>query len=147
MGNMSHARVPGISIVNLKLTLEKTTIEERATCSNHKKNLVSGSLLCREGFKLVFESNKCVLSKYEFFVGKAYKSRGLFHLSLLEECNNVVNNVMNIDESIVWHSWLCYINFGCMAQLANLSLLPKFTLVKGSKCQVCVESKQPYKPH
>src|SRR4026207_1872380 len=26
-----------------------------------KKNLVSGSLLCRDGFKLVFESNKCIL--------------------------------------------------------------------------------------
>jgi hypothetical protein len=69
-----------------------------------KKNLVSGSLLCRVGFKLVLESNKGVLSKYENFVGKGYESRGLFHLSLLEDCNNVVNNVMNIDESNVWHS-------------------------------------------
>jgi hypothetical protein len=29
-----------------------------------KKNLVSGSLLCRDGFKLVFESNKCIISKF-----------------------------------------------------------------------------------
>jgi hypothetical protein len=29
-----------------------------------KKNLVGGSLLCRDGYKLVFESNKCILSKY-----------------------------------------------------------------------------------
>jgi transposase InsO family protein len=34
-----------------------------------------------------------------------------------------------------------------MAQLANLSLISKFTFVKGSKCHVCVESKQPHKPH
>jgi hypothetical protein len=34
-----------------------------------------------------------------------------------------------------------------MAWLANLSLIPKFTLVKGSKFHVCVESKQPRKPH
>jgi hypothetical protein len=34
-----------------------------------------------------------------------------------------------------------------MAWLANLSLIPKFTLVKGFKCHVCVESKQPHKPH
>jgi hypothetical protein len=34
-----------------------------------------------------------------------------------------------------------------MAQLANLSLIPKSTVVKGSKCHVCVESKQPRKPH
>jgi hypothetical protein len=69
--------------------------------STIKKNLVSDSILCRDGFKLVFESNKCVLSKYENFVGKGYESGGLFHLSLSEDCNNVVNNVINIDESNV----------------------------------------------
>ena len=32
-------------------------------------------------------------------------------------------------------------------RLANLSLIPKFTFVKNSKCHVCVESKQTRKPH
>jgi hypothetical protein len=36
-----------------------------------KKNLVSGSLLCRDDYKLVFKSNKCILSRYGIFVGKA----------------------------------------------------------------------------
>jgi hypothetical protein len=69
-----------------------------------KKNLVSDSLLYRDGFKLVFESNKCVLSKYKNFVSKCYESGGLFRLPLLEDCNNVVNNVMNIDEYNACHS-------------------------------------------
>jgi hypothetical protein len=34
-----------------------------------------------------------------------------------------------------------------MMWIANLSLIPKLTLVKGSKCHVCVESKQTCKPH
>jgi transposase InsO family protein len=34
-----------------------------------------------------------------------------------------------------------------MMRLANLSLIPKFTFVKNSKCHVCVESKQTRKPH
>jgi hypothetical protein len=34
-----------------------------------------------------------------------------------------------------------------VSQLANLNLIPKFDLVKGSKCQVCVQSKQPCKPY
>jgi hypothetical protein len=34
-----------------------------------------------------------------------------------------------------------------VSRLANLNLIPKFDLVKGSKCQVCVQSKQPRKPH
>jgi hypothetical protein len=134
MGNMSHALVLGVGTVNLKLTLEKTVrLKNMQHVPTNKKSLVSGSLLRRDGFKLVFESNKCVLSKYEFFVVKGYESRCLFHLSLSEECNNIINNVMNIDESNVWHSRLWYINFGCMARLANLSLIPKFILVKGSK--------------
>ena len=32
-------------------------------------------------------------------------------------------------------------------RLANLNLIPKFNLVNKSKCHVCVESKQPRKPH
>ena len=39
------------------------------------------------------------------------------------------------------------INFGCMTRLAGLNLILKFDLVKGSKCHVCVESKQPRKSH
>jgi hypothetical protein len=102
MGNGSHARVLGIGTVNLKLTSEKTIrLKNVHHVPTIKKNLVSGSILCRDDFKLVFESNKCVLSKYGNFVGKGYESGGLFRLSLSENCNNVVNNVMNIDESNV----------------------------------------------
>ena len=43
-----------------------------------KKNLVSDSLLCRDGYKLAFESNKCILSKFGTFIGKGYESGGLF---------------------------------------------------------------------
>jgi hypothetical protein len=71
-----------------------------------KKNLVSGSLLCRDGFKLVFESNKYIISKFGTFVGKGYDSGGLFRFSLLFD-NNFVNHVMS-DESNVWHLRLCH---------------------------------------
>jgi hypothetical protein len=87
-----------------------------------KKNLVSGSLLYRDGFKLVFESNKCVLSKYENFVGNVYDSGGLFLISLYDGCNKFVNHMMNTyDEFSVWLQ-LCHANFSCMMRLANLSL-------------------------
>ena len=57
-----------------------------------------------------------------------------------------MNNVI-LNESYIWHSRLCHINFVCVSRLANLNLILKFDLVKGSKCQVCVQSKQPCKPH
>jgi hypothetical protein len=94
----------------------------------------------------VFESNKYILSKYGTFVGKGYDSRGLFRLSLHDVCNKSVNNVI-LNKSYIWHSRLCHINFGCVSRLANLNLIPIFDLAKGSKCQVCVQSKQPRKPH
>ena len=34
-----------------------------------------------------------------------------------------------------------------MSRLAKLNLIPNFTTVKGSKCQVCVQAKQPRKSH
>ena len=34
-----------------------------------------------------------------------------------------------------------------MSRLAKLNLIPSFTTVKGSKCQVCVQAKQPRKSH
>jgi hypothetical protein len=41
----------------------------------------------------------------------------------------------------------CHINFDYVLWLENLNLITKFDLVKGSKCQVCMQSKQPRKPH
>ena len=58
-----------------------------------KKNLVSGSRIPKDGFKLVFESNKVVLSKYGYFVGKGYECRVMFGFSLEDFCDNVVNHV------------------------------------------------------
>jgi hypothetical protein len=79
MRNGSHARVLGVGTVILKFTLGKTVLlKNMQHVPSIKKNLVSGSLLCRDGYKLVFESNKCILSKYGTFVGKGYDSGGLF---------------------------------------------------------------------
>ena len=71
----------------------------------------------------------------------------MFRLSLTDTCFNFVNHVSHDNEINIWHSCLCHINFGCMTRLAGLNLIPKFDLVKGSKCHVCVQSKQPRKPH
>ena len=148
MGNGSYDHVLGVGTVNLKFTSGKTVqLKNVQHVSTIKKNLFSGSLQCRDGYKLVFESNKCVLSKFGTFIRKGYDSGGLFRLSLSDDCNKIVNNVINVDESNIWHSRLCHVNFGCMMRLANLSSIPKFTFVKNSKCHVCVESKQTRKPH
>jgi hypothetical protein len=103
-----------------------------------KKNLVSGSMICRDGYKIVLESNKCIVSRHDTFVGKGYDCGGLFRLSLLDMCNKIVNTVDILNESDLWHSRLCYVNFGCLMRLANMNLILKFNVVKGSKCHVCI---------
>jgi hypothetical protein len=71
--------------------------------SSPSKNLVSGSQLCRDGYRLVFVSNKCILSKYGTFVGKDYDNEDLFRLFLHDTCNKSMNNVVS-NESNIWHS-------------------------------------------
>jgi hypothetical protein len=144
MGNDSHASVLGVGSVDLKFTSGKIVrLKNVQHASSINKNLVSGYLLCRDGFKLVFDSNKVVISRFGQFIGKGYDSGGMFHMSLSGFCNKVVNHMCdsNNSEVNVWHSRLCHINFGCM------SLIPEFSTVKGSKCQACVQAKQPHKPH
>jgi hypothetical protein len=67
------------------------------------KNLMSGSLLCRDGFKVVLESNELVVSKHGQFIGKGYDSGVLFCFSLAEFCNKLVNHIcggVNDDASV-----------------------------------------------
>jgi hypothetical protein len=148
MGNEPRAHVHNVGSVILKLTSGKTALFKHVQhVPSIKKNLVSISLLCRDGYKVVFESNKCVVSRHGTFVGKSYDCGHLFRLSLMDVCNNIMNSVSICDEIDLWHSRLCHVNFGCLVRLANMSLIPKFTHVKGSKCHACVQSKQTRKPH
>jgi hypothetical protein len=59
--------------------------------------------------------------------------------------NKPVNHICGtINDSLsVWHSHLCHVNFGLISCLSSLSLIPDFTIAKGSKCHSCVQSKQP----
>jgi hypothetical protein len=63
MGNGSHAHVLGVGTVILKFTSGKTVpLKSVQHVSSIKKNLVSAFMLCRDGYKVVLESNKCVMS-------------------------------------------------------------------------------------
>lgn len=105
MGNGAHASVHGVGTVDLKFTSGKIVqLRNVQHVPSIQKNPVSGSLLCKDGFKLVFESNKVIVSKYGQFIGKGYECGGLFRLSLSDFCNKVVNSVNSINnESNVWH--------------------------------------------
>jgi hypothetical protein len=65
-------------------------------------------------------------------------------------CNNSANNIcdgINESDASIWHSCLCHLNFCSMCRLPSLNLVPNVSIVKGSKCQCCVQSKQHRKSH
>jgi hypothetical protein len=141
MGNGSHASVRGVSTVDLKFTSGKIMyLKNMQHVPSMNKNLVSSSLLCRDAFKVVLESNKVIISKHGQFIGKGYECEGLFRFSLLDFRNKSVNHICGgvSDDTSVWHSCLCHINFGLMNRLSSMSLIPKFTIAKCSKCHSCV---------
>jgi transposase InsO family protein len=75
---------------------------------------------------------------------------GLFHFSVSYFFNKSMNNIcdgINESDASVWHSCLCHLNFASMSRLSSLNLIPSLSIIKGSKCQSCVQSKQPQKPH
>ena len=68
----------GVGQVNLKLTLGKVlTLHDVQHVSNIRRKLISGSLLVKQIFRLMFESNKIIISYRVMFIEKGYLSKGL----------------------------------------------------------------------
>jgi hypothetical protein len=94
----------------------------------------------------VLELNKFVMSECGQFIGKGFVCGGLFRFSVSNFCNKSVNSIcdgINETDASVWHSHLCHLNFGSMSRLSSLNLILNLSIVKCSKCQSCVQSKQP----
>ena len=131
-------------IVDLKLSSSKTVpLKNLQHAPTINRNLISISLLCQDGYKLVFESNKVVMSKFEDFTGKGYMSGGLFRLSTFDLLFNlkVASMINKVCEADVWHSRFCHIGIDTIARMSKLELILKFDIVNGLKCQFCVQAK------
>ncbi|CAL2245916.1 unnamed protein product [Prunus armeniaca] len=86
MGNSSASTVMGKGKVFLKFTSGKElTFLDVLHVPEIRENLVSSPILSNKGFKLVFESNKFVLTKGGMFIGKGYLADGLFKLNQPDE--------------------------------------------------------------
>ena len=60
----------------------KLTLNDVLYVLDIRKNLVSCSLLSKNVFKLVIESDKFVLTKNGMYVGKGYMSNELFKINI-----------------------------------------------------------------
>ena len=92
MGNDATSDIKGQGKVALKMTSGKElTLTNVLYVPEIRKNLVSGSLLNSHGFRLVFESDKFVLSKSGMYVGKGYMSGGMWKLNVM----TIIKSEMN----------------------------------------------------
>ena len=77
MGNGSHASVHGTGTMDLKFTSGKIVqLKNVQHVLSIHKNLVTGTFLCTNGFNVVLESNKLIVSKSGQFIGKGYDCGG-----------------------------------------------------------------------
>ena len=145
MGNSSTSNVEGKGNMMLKFTSGNVvTLTDVLHVPEIRKNLVSGPILSKKGFKLVFESDKFILTKAGMYVGKGYLAEGLFKLNVL--VTNTINNNKNastyiVDSFVLWHGRLGHINNRSIYRMVSLNLLPKFDVKTHIKCEVCTESK------
>ena len=111
MGNSSTYKIEGKGNVILKMTSGKElTLNDVLHVPEIRKNLVSGSLLSKKGFSLVFEFDKFVLTKSGIYVGKGYMSDGLFKINVMTIVSKFNNKSTSyaymIESSNVRHSRL-----------------------------------------
>ncbi|KAJ9680257.1 hypothetical protein PVL29_019539 [Vitis rotundifolia] len=106
-------------------------------------NLVSVSLLRKTGVRILFDSDKIVLTKNDAFVGKGYCNQGLFLLNVSDIINNNASSssAYIVDSCDIWHGRLGHVNFSYMKRIVKLDLIPKLSLKNHEKCESCVESK------
>ena len=105
-----------------------------------RRNLVSGSSLVQQSYKVVLESNQVVISKNDVFVGKGYVCDGLFKLNV--EVNEIFPKVLDIESCDLWHERLGHVSFKKMKKMMDLGLIPKSKLDFKNKCEICVQAKR-----
>ena len=115
IGNSATSEIQGEGKIILKMTSGKTlTLNNVLYVPEINKNFVSGSLLSKHGFRMMFESDKFVLSKWGMFVGMRYVSNGLFKLSVMTVKPKTINKTNPsfgylLASSNLWHGRLWHV--------------------------------------
>jgi len=125
---------------------KKLTLKNVLHVPEIRKNLISAFLLCKNGFKMVLESDHVVLSKNGIFVGKGYIDDGMFKLNLdgINEINDI--SVYLVDSSTLWHVRLAHLGFSSLQYMHKHGYLSIKDDIKKDKCEICAQAKIIKKP-
>nr|GEY20476.1 zinc finger, CCHC-type [Tanacetum cinerariifolium] len=108
MGDDHFAPGHGKGSVALEFSSGKTvTLFNVLYVPKLRKNLVSGPMLNKCGYKQVYESDKYILSKSGVFVGFGYYNNGMFMLNLIkvpDDSDSVYMSSFTIVNSLLWHA-------------------------------------------
>ncbi|GJY37962.1 zinc finger, CCHC-type containing protein [Tanacetum coccineum] len=93
-----------------------------------RKNLISGPVLNKCGYKQVYESDKYILSKCGVFVGFGYYNNGMFMLILNKVPDDSDSVYMSSSSTVVnsslWHARLGHVHYKRMLEMSKDNLIP-----------------------
>ncbi|GJV62248.1 zinc finger, CCHC-type containing protein [Tanacetum coccineum] len=128
MGDDHFAPVHGRGSVVLEFSSGKSiTLFNVLYVPKLRKNLISGPVLNKCGYKQVYESDKYILSKSGVFVGFGYYNNGLFMLNLnkiLDDSDPVYMSSSTFVNSSLWHAHLGYVHYKRMLKMSKDDLIP-----------------------
>ncbi|GJY63680.1 zinc finger, CCHC-type containing protein [Tanacetum coccineum] len=128
-GATTHVCKDRCGSVALKFSSGKTiTLFNVLYVPKLRKNLVSGPLLNKCGYKQVYESDKYILSKCGVFLGFGYYNNGMFMLNLnkvLDDSDSVyMSSSSNVVNSSLWHARLGHVHYKRMLEMYKDDLIP-----------------------
>jgi hypothetical protein len=151
MGDDHFAPVEGKGNVVLEFSSGKTiTLFNVLYVPKLRKNLISGPVLNKLGYKQVCESDKYVLSKSGVFVGFGYYNNGMFMMNLNgvpNDSGSVFMSSSNVINSSLWHARLGHVHYKRMHEMSKDDLIPVFDK-NVENCKTCMLTKitrQPFK--
>ncbi|GKC50425.1 zinc finger, CCHC-type containing protein, partial [Tanacetum coccineum] len=128
MGDDHFAHVHGKGSVVLEFSSEKSiTLLNVLYVSKLRKNLISGPVLNKCGYKQVYESDKYILSKSCVFVGFGYYNNGMFMLNLNKvpgDSDSIYMSSFTVVNSSLWHARLGHVHYKRMLEMSKNDLIP-----------------------
>ena len=147
MGNESTAPVLGEGQVELEFSSGKTLILSNVLfVPRIRKNLVSGTILNKLGFRQVYEADKYILCKGGLFIGRGYLCNGMFKLSISKVVTSVYMTCAQGSVpsegtvSSLWHARLGHVHYQRMHDMSKSGLIPEFDM-NIEKCKTCMLTK------
>nr|GFA04881.1 zinc finger, CCHC-type [Tanacetum cinerariifolium] len=149
MGDDHFASVYGKGSVALEFSSEKiVTLFNMLYVPKLRKNLISGPMLNKCGYKQVYESDKYILSKSGVFVGFGYYNNGMFMLNLNkvpDDSDSVYMSSSTVVNSLLWHARLGHVHYKRMLEMSKDDLIPAID-ENPEKCITCMLTKITRKP-